>query len=259
MTDLSVILPTFNEVENIVPMIESINTILSKTASEIIVVDDNSPDGTSQAVSAVLSKYPRVKLVTRKSNKGLVNSIREGIEKSEGDICVWMDADLSMPANKILTLVRQIELGADLAVGSRYVEGGGIKGSHITTGKTTMLDVWNNLRSTEDSFLAVAISKYGNVFARFILDRKYYDYTSGFYAVRKSVISEIGLEGDYLDYCIHLLYKAAKKGFIVNEIPVTIVPRVRGKSKTSDFSLAILPLVFKCVMKIVALKFTTIR
>ncbi len=256
MTDISVILPTYNEVDNIVPMIEAVNGALIGYDAEIIVVDDDSPDGTSACVEAVLEKFDRLRLITRKTDKGLVNAIGEGIKNCRGEICLWMDADLSMPTNKIPDLIEQINNGADLAVGSRYVEGGGIKGSAPHVGKTGIFHVWNNLRDTEDSFIAVAISKYGNLFASLVLDRRYHDYTSGFYAVRKDVIKDVGLEGEYLDYCIILLYKAAVRGWRIIEAPVRIVPRKSGKSKTSNNPFALIPLVLKCTLKIIHLKLT---
>lgn len=254
MTDISVILPTYNEAENIVPMIEAVNGALSGRDVEIIVVDDESPDGTSAIVESVLERFERLRLITRKSDKGLVNAIREGIRESRGKICVWMDADLSMPVDKLPDLLEQIENGADLVVGSRYVDGGGIKGVVPDVNKTGVFHVWNNLRETEDSFFAVTISKYGNLFARLVLDRKYYDYTSGFYAVKKDVIDDVGLKGEYLDYCIDLLYKSVMKGYRVTEIPVSIVPRTRGISKTSNNPFAMIPIALKCVLIIINLK-----
>ena len=256
MTNLSVILPTFNEAKNIEEMIEAVYGVLIDIDAEVIVVDDDSPDGTSAIVSGILNKYKNLRLITRRSNKGLVNSIKEGVENSRGSICLWMDADLSMPVEKITDLLNQIEKGVDLAVGSRYIKGGGIKGSTPHAGKHDIFNVWDNLRGTEDSFIAVAVSKYGNRLARIILDRRYYDYTSGFYAVRKEAINQLGLEGDYLDYCIALLYKATRYGYSVREIPVTIKPRLNGESKTSNSPGAVIPIALNCLIKIIKLKFT---
>ena len=254
MIDLSVILPTFNEAKNIERMIDAVYAILTDLDAEVIVVDDDSPDGTSAIVGSILNKYENLRLITRRADKGLVNSIKEGIEKSRGNICLWLDADLSMPAEKIPDLVNRIREGADLVVGSRYVKGGGIKGSTPGTGKHNIFHIWHNLRKTEDSFIAVSISKYGNLLARLILDRKYYDYTSGYYAVRKEVINELGLEGDYLDYCIVLLYKAASYGYRIHEIPVTIKPRIYGESKTSNNPFAVIPIALNCLATVIKLK-----
>jgi len=254
MTEISVTLPTYNEADNIVAMIEAVDGALSGYDAEIIVVDDNSPDGTSAIVEGVLEKYKKLRLITRKSDRGLVNAIKEGLRESRGEICIWMDTDLSMPAEKIPELIDQIKNGADLALGSRFVKGGSIKGSAPHEGKTGFFHVWNTLRKTEDSFLAVGISKYGNLFARLVLDRRYYDYTSGFYAVKKNVIADVGLEGEYLDYCIRLIYKTALKGYRISEIPVTISPRMHGESKTSNNLFVVFLLSLKCIFIIISLK-----
>ena len=82
MTNLSVILPTFNEAKNIEEMIEAVYGVLIDIDAEVIVVDDDSPDGTSAIVSGILNKYKNLRLITRRSNKGLVNSIKEGVENS---------------------------------------------------------------------------------------------------------------------------------------------------------------------------------
>ena len=210
----------------------------------ILVVDDDSPDGTSVVVNKALDRLPRVRLITRKTDKGLVNSIKEGINKSAGDVCVWMDADLSMPAGKIRDLLEKIEGGDDLAVGCRYIDGGGIKGSNPGSQKTSLTKIWKNLKESEDSIFAVAVSKYGNLFARFVLDSRYHDYTSGFYAVKKSVFDDIKLEGEYPDYCISFLYKASLRGYRISETPVTFTPRKRGKSKTANNILSIFLSIF---------------
>ena len=95
-TRISIILPTYNEAENIIFLIEQIVEELTNEDYEIIVVDDNSPDGTSNLVQQAILKFPNLRLLTRTSDKGLVPSIREGIEKSRGSICIWLDADLSI-------------------------------------------------------------------------------------------------------------------------------------------------------------------
>ena len=259
MTDLSVILPTFNEAKNIQQMIDAVYGVLADIDAEVIVVDDESPDGTSEVVDRILNRHRKLRLITRRSNKGLVNSIKEGVKSSQGSIVLWMDADLSMPTDKIPDLLNQIKEGADLAVGSRYIKGGGIKGSTQHPGKQNIIHVWDNLRKSEDSFFAVTISKYGNLIARLVLDRRYYDYTSGYYAVRREVIDELGLEGDYLDYCIALLYRAARYGYSISEIPVTIKPRLYGKSKTSNNPVSVIPIALNCLITIIKLKLTVRR
>ena len=106
MSLVSIILPTYNEAENIVPLIKEIQRLV-KIKHEIIIVDDNSPDQTSKIVLAFIKKKraKNIRLKTRLSNRGLTNSIREGIRLSKGNVIVWMDCDFSMPPfviNKLL-------------------------------------------------------------------------------------------------------------------------------------------------------------
>jgi len=246
-TSISIILPTYNEAENIAEMVEWVEVELAGDDFEIIVVDDDSPDGTSEIVTRLCDRFDNLRLITRTSDRGLVQSINEGIHESRYDVCVWMDADLSMPATTIKQLVREIEQGADIAVGSRYVKGGGIKGAGHDARKRNIYRIWRNLKETEDSFIAVAVSVIGNQLVRHLLDRNYHDYTSGFYAVKKGVFSRIKLEGKYLDYCIRFMYGAVKSGYKVVEVPVVIAPRERGHSKTASNPLHIIPHVYDCL------------
>ena len=103
---ISVILPTYNESENIMPMIEQITDHLKDEDYEIVVVDDDSPDGTSQIVKNAMKNYPNLRILIRNGNKGLVSSIKDGLEISTGDVCLWMDADLSMPPALIKQFVK---------------------------------------------------------------------------------------------------------------------------------------------------------
>ena len=232
MPEICVILPTYNEAENIVEMIEQVVESLEGEDYEILVVDDDSPDGTSRIVTGMMDRFANLRLLVRTKNRGLVNSINNGIKNTDSAICVWMDADLSMPAPAIKSLVTEIRAGADMALGSRYIEGGGFKGADSKN--RSMYRTWWNLKHTEDSFLSVVISWTGNKVVRFFLDSAYSDYSSGFYAVRRHVFDHLALEGEYLEYCIHLLYSAVQRGFRVVEVPVIIKPRKRGVSKTAN-------------------------
>src|SRR3989344_8764924 len=118
---VSVILPTYNEAENIIKLIKEISNVI-KHKKEIIVVDDNSPDGTSSIVKKFKTKNKKInlRLETRFRNRGLTNSIRRGIELAKGDIIVWLDCDFSMPPKVVPRLLEKIEKGYDIVVGSRF-------------------------------------------------------------------------------------------------------------------------------------------
>ena len=124
---ISVILPTFNETENIKHIVPAISRMFREEdmEGEIIVVDDNSPDGTADTASALADEHP-VRVHVRRNERGLSKAVMEGFRLAEGDICIVMDADLSHPVEKIPALIEPIlEDKCDATVGSRYIQGGG--------------------------------------------------------------------------------------------------------------------------------------
>jgi dolichol-phosphate mannosyltransferase len=126
---LSLVIPTFNEATNVVPLIKSLEALLEPrlgASFELIVVDDDSPDGTWKVVEAILPAHPRLRLVRRSGEKGLSTAIIRGWQAARGEIIGVMDADLQHPVEANLGLLNEIERGADLAVASRHVSGGGV-------------------------------------------------------------------------------------------------------------------------------------
>lgn len=245
MLPVSVILPTYNEADNIIGMIEDIETTLGAGEFEVIVVDDNSPDGTSALVARAAATRPWLRLVTRTKDRGLIPSISEGLRQARYDICVWMDSDRSMKAEAIPRLVAEIEAGADLAIGSRYIDGGGVKGSD---GKTrNLIPIRRQLRGTGDSFLQVVLSLFGNRLLHRLLTPAVTDYTSGYYAVRRDVVRTLGLGGTYVDYCIRLACMADAAGYRIREVPVVVHPRIGGASKTAASVRGLASISLKCL------------
>ena len=229
--DVSVVLPTYNESKNIIPLIESIHRSLSGQRKEIIVVDDDSPDKTWEIAQQVVGKD--VKVIRRTSDKGLVKSIQRGIDEARGKYVVWLDADLSMPPEIIPSLVAQLEK-YDVAVGSRYVKGG------------------KDLRPA----LRLVTSRMINIAANLILNFKVLDYTSGFIAARKTVFSEMSLaDSAYGEYCIEFLYSAGKKGYAIKEVPYSFIDRLKGTSKTAGTFFSLLRFGWVYFKRIVALRF----
>jgi len=123
---ISVIVPTYNEKDNIVPLVERISKALSGYNFEIVIVDDNSSDGTIDVANSLAAKYP-VKLLVRRNEKGLATAVIHGIKNCSGKYVCVMDADLQHPPEILPDLVKAIENGADIAFASRYVPGGGVK------------------------------------------------------------------------------------------------------------------------------------
>jgi len=217
---VSVILPTLNEADNIVSLLEAIRTHLPDV-HEILVVDDDSPDGTASRVAQYQQMHPGagVLLVKRTDHPGLTASLRDGILRATGDVVVWMDCDFSMPPEKIPMLLQCVEQGYDIAVGSRFVRGGSFK---------------RNTEGTADSVVAVVLSRMMNYTIQLLLDHSFKDYTSGFIAARKHTLEQFPLRGDYGEYFIDYIFRALRRGYRIIEVPYVCLPRLRGESKTGQ-------------------------
>lgn len=210
MPSVSVVLPTFNERDNIAELIAALQRELSNP--EIIVVDDNSPDGTWQIVQTIAEGHPSVRLIRRASERGLTSAIQRGIDESRGELVFWMDCDFSMPPATMPLLLDAIERGADVAIGSRYARNG---------------------QDARGDWMPIAFSAVINFFARLFLGGPVRDYTTGFVAARKCVLDQIRLRGDYGEYCIDFLARAKRKGFRIVEVGYVCRPRAFGESKTA--------------------------
>ena len=231
---VSVIIPTYNEVENIVELICSIDRVLSKK-HEIIVVDDNSPDDTKDVIESLINKNKTnsFSIINRKKNPGLTNSIKDGIKLSKGDVIVWLDADFSMPPKIINKLLEQIEKGQDIAIGSRFM-----KESRIKNGGQEIF-----------------FSKIINKLAQLLISHDLTDWTSGFVAVRRDVFSKIKLNGDYGEYFIDFLAQSRNNKFKIVEVPYSWKPRSKGESKTGQNIWQYFGRGRKYIMTIIKLKF----
>src|SRR3989344_1079297 len=217
---ISIILPTYNEVENIADLIRAIDSVV-KDEKEMIVVDDNSPDGTSAAVRSLIEtgEIKNIRLITRTKDRGLTNSLKEGIRNARGDIVVWMDCDFSMPPEIIPKLIARIDEGYDAAIGSRFVKGGSFK---------------KETSGTRDSWVAVVLSRLMNLFIRVTLCMSLKDYTSGFIAIKHGILKRFELRGDYGEYFIDLMFRVQLSKYRIIEIPYTCLPRRKGESKTGS-------------------------
>lgn len=215
---VSIILPTYNEAGNIVELIGALDQCITHP-KEIIVVDDNSPDGTWRLVEEAQERYPSVCIERRRKHPGLTRSIQHGIDRARGDIICWMDCDFSHPPATMAQLITHVLEGQDLAVASRYVKGGQYKSGLQWLG-------------ADESALAVLLSRFINMGIRWSLDPQFHDYTSGFIAARRRVLEKIRLEGDYGEYFMDLMYRAILQGHTYKEVPFISPPRRSGISKT---------------------------
>lgn len=218
----SIVLPTYNEAGNIVALIEALDRHV-KSQKEIIVVDDNSPDGTSRLVRELIERgsVPGLRLETRMHDRGLTKSIARGIEIAKGDIICWMDCDFSHPPEVMAELIKRVLSGADVAVASRYIKGGEYKQGVGWFG-------------ADESALAVLLSRLINWFIHIALDPRIHDYTSGFVVFRRTTLEPLlPLRGDYGEYFVDLIYRAVKmRSTSIIELPFVSPPRRSGQSKT---------------------------
>ena len=211
---VSVILPTYNERENIAPLIQSLSRIMADSGIDyqIVVVDDDSPDGTADVVRQNCSTMSQVKLVLRNGQKGLATAIKAGIQASYADVVVLMDADFSHNPEDLPALL--LKVGQyDLVNGSRYLQPGSFQGN------------------TRARVFSMAI----NWFLKIILGLKTTDKTNGFLAVKRSLLNRWDLNRifyGYGDFHFRLMHNATRDSAAVGEVPVVYRPRDRGQTKT---------------------------
>jgi len=218
--NIVIIIPTYQEKENIGPLISSLQDYLKNISQDnyILVVDDNSPDGTADVVRYLMKKWSNVFLLVGAKNglgAAYIRGMRYALDKLKADVVVEMDADFSHKPEDVPRLIGEIEKGADFVIGSRYVRGGKIP------------ENWN-------LFLA-AKSRWGNRFARYIAGiDNVKDCTAGFRAIKAKVLREIDLDSLKVrgySFQMNLLYKAYMNGAKIREIPVEFIDRKYGHTK----------------------------
>jgi dolichol-phosphate mannosyltransferase len=214
----SIILPTYNEKDNIVELIQAIFTTLEPQPLDfdIVVVDDNSPDGTAGAVRQNFGDNERVKLFVRNGEKGLATAILYGIRHSQGDIVVSMDTDFNHDPAIIPQMIKFLEY-YDIIIGSRFVMAGGM----------------------EDRFRQFSSQIY-NYGIRLLFGTPIHDNLSGFFSIYRNKLEAMDLDQIYYgygDYFIRLLMVANKRNYRMLEIPVFYRLRMHGHSKTQFVSI----------------------
>jgi dolichol-phosphate mannosyltransferase len=211
---VSVVLPTYNERENIGPLIEGISRVLAGEDYdyEVVVVDDDSPDGTAEAVRARYPDTERLKLICRNGQRSLATALKTGIEKSSGEVVVLMDADFSHSPQYLPALLYAVGR-YDLVNGSRYLKFGGFQG---------------NARARVCSAVI-------NWFLRMVLRLKTTDNTSGFLAIKRSLLDRWDLDRifyGYGDFHFRLLHRAFLNSASIWEVPIVHMLRRKGQAKT---------------------------
>lgn len=205
---VSIVLATYNERENI---LDTVNSIFEhvKNPAEVIVVDDDSADGTWKLVEDL--NDPRVTIIRRVATRGLASAFNRGIIESRGQIVGWMDADMCMPPSMLPAMIEKLN-EYDIVVGSRYAEGG----------------------KDDRAPLRVISSQMINGLAGLVLGFGIKDYDSGFVVLRRSVFDKVSIiPTGYGAYFMEFLYTCRKKGLTVYEMPYVFRDRAKGISKSA--------------------------
>jgi glycosyltransferase involved in cell wall biosynthesis len=212
-----VVLPTYQEATNIVTVLQRVRAAVPSV--DVLVVDDNSPDGTADLAEATGRDIGRVEVLRRPGKAGLGSAYRAGFThglEAGADVLVEMDADLSHdPADLPRLLAPVLDDRADLCIGSRYVPGGSIP---------------------EWPFHRRALSRWGNRYAAAMLKLDVADATAGFRAYRADIVRKVGIDSvstDGYGFQIDMAYRVTRVGGRVVEIPIEFRDRVRGTSKMS--------------------------
>jgi len=213
---LSMIVPTYNEAKNIGEMARRLTELLDPTlpgAYEIIVVDDNSPDGTAELALQLSAQYPQLRVMKRVHERGLSTAVIRGWQAARGEVLAVIDADLQHPPEVTVKLCAEMDRGADLAVASRHIEGGGVSD-------------WSALRRV----LSRAAQLIGLCILPEVVGRVS-DPMSGYFMVRRSAIENVQLSP--LGYKILIEVIGRGQCRWVGEVPYVFRERVEGESKVS--------------------------
>ncbi len=218
MSDAVVIIPTYNEEENVERMTEKVMSL--EKDFHVLYVDDNSPDQTASIIKRMMEKFPgRIHLEEREGKLGLGTAYIHGFRwalRNNYDYIFEMDCDFSHDPDDLIRLYNACHKdGADLSIGSRYTKGGKVKN-------------WPLKR--------ILMSYFASVYVRMILWINIKDTTAGFKCYRSSVLEKINLDGvTFKGYAFQICmkYAAKKHGFKITEVPITFIDRVYGESKMS--------------------------
>lgn len=210
------IIPTYNELDSLPKTLGRLRAAVP--ASDVLVADDNSPDGTGALADRIAAEDPQVHVMHRRGKEGLgaayIAGFRWALER-DYDVVVEMDADGSHRPEQLPALLAAIEDGADLVIGSRWVRGGSVVN-------------W--------PFYRQLISRTGSTYARLMLGLKLRDITAGYRAFRRTTLEKLdfdSIESKGYGFQVDLAWRVAKMGLRVVEVPVTFVERELGSSKMS--------------------------
>ncbi len=233
---MCVCLPTYNERENLEPMLRALGRVLGED-DRVLVIDDSSPDGTGELADRLAGELDFVDVLHRRRKEGLGPAYLAGFRRAldgGAELIVEIDCDFSHDPNDVPRLVAATD-DADLVLGSRYVQGGGVEN-------------WGLVRR--------AISAGGSIYARLVLGVPVRDLTGGFKCFRRSVLEAIPLDRVHsrgYAFQIEMTYRAIRKGFRVREVPIRFADRAVGGSKMSR------AIVLEAIWKVPLLRLAAVR
>ena len=207
---LSIVVPTYNERTRLGELVEAVFQVFAAHGidGELVIVDDGSPDGTGALADDLATRH-RIRVVHRPGKLGLGTAVIDGFAAASGEILGVMDADLSHPAEALPRLLAALEQGpADMAIGSRYVRGGGVRN-------------WPLIRR--------AMSRFACLLARPITPAR--DATSGYFLVRRHAVEGVQIAAGGFKICLELLVRGRVESVV--EVPYTFSDRAAGESKMS--------------------------
>ena len=213
-----VCVPTYNERDNVEALVRALGDVLDTSRDRVLVIDDGSPDGTGGIADRLAEELPWLDVLHRTTKEGIGRAYLAGFERAlatGAELVLEMDCDFSHAPRDVPRLIATCEGGADLALGSRWVKGGGTEN-------------WGLLRRF--------ISRGGSLYARLVLGVGVRDLTGGFKCFRRAVLETIDLDAIAArgyGFQIEGTYRALRAGFRVVEIPITFVDRRVGESKMS--------------------------
>jgi dolichol-phosphate mannosyltransferase len=231
-------LPTYNERENLEPMVRALGEQIDLSRDRVLVIDDNSPDGTGGLADGLAAELPWAEVLHRPAKEGLGPAYIAGFRRAlaaGAELVLEIDCDFSHDPRDVTRLIATCDEGADMALGSRWVAGGGT----VNWGRGRML-----------------VSRGGSFYARTILGVGVRDLTGGFKCIRRSVLETIDLDAiaaKGYGFQIETTYRALRAGFRVVEIPITFTDRRVGESKMDS------SIVLEAMLQVPALRWRALR
>tara|TARA_B110000014_G_scaffold251808_1_gene229429 strand:+ start:1683 stop:2402 length:720 start_codon:yes stop_codon:yes gene_type:complete len=223
-----IIIPTYNENKNIANLLSLINNLEVDVNLEVLIIDDNSPDGTSETIKKIIKNNDSIHLIERSGKLGLATAYCVGFKwaiKNEYDYIIQMDADLSHNPKDILKFIKQSSF-SEVIIGSRYKTGVNVVN-------------WPLHR--------LILSYFANIYARIFTGINVYDLTSGFKCIKTDVLRDINLDkinSEGYSFQIEMNFLCVNKGYKISEVPIIFHDRTVGESKMSK------KIIFEAIIKV---------